>query len=90
MKTLNLDTLSPEAAEAIKTVLTTLTAHDEAVEVVEGEQYLYTVIKADESEAEDGIRRGNYQPRQRPSDVMREIRDSVNLRDEPASVEDNG
>lgn len=90
MKTFNLDTLSPEAVEAIKTVLATLTTYDEAVEVVEGNQYLYTVIKADESKADYNIRQGNYQPSDRPGDIVREIRDSVNLRDEPASVEDNG
>ena len=85
MKTLNLDTLSPEAVEVIKTVLATLTTYDEAVEVVEGDQSLYTVIKADYN-----IRQGNYQLSDRPGDIVREIRDSVNLRDEPATVEDNG
>ena len=90
MKTLDLNTLSPEAAEAIKKVLTTLTTHDETVEVIEGEHYLYTVIKADESQTGYGIRPGNYQSGERPSDIMREIRESVNLRDEPATVEDNG
>lgn len=77
MKELDLNNLSPDATEAVKAVIGILTGKDHDMHVYEGEKYLFSIHRASEGEIEPGVIKGNAQPKDKPSEVIRKIRENL-------------
>ena len=73
MKELNLDDLSPEAQESVKTVFSMLTGTSRTIHVYQGERFLYTLSKAADNEIEPGVFKGNDQPEDNPADDFEKL-----------------
>lgn len=90
MKELDLNDLSADAVESVLAVLNILTGNDEDLHIYRGEDYLFTIHKAGEKEIAPGIIKGNYQPGTDAGEVVRQIRQNVELQGKPDKVEQDG
>ena len=80
MITLDLNTLSSDALDSVKTVLEAL-SENEDLAVTQGSQLLYTLRKTQESEPSEIIVRGTYQAGDKPSDTFRDLKKADALED---------